>query len=137
MPSTTIDIRMTYSQEQEVAIIEAVRKALLQALQLSPSNQNIILRSHLPHRFLGRPDRPYPERFTNVSIYVLPGYTLETKRKLYRCIVSELEPLGIPPMCVLIKLHELSAENTAIRGGQAMCDLEYEQPLNVSTESEG
>lgn len=130
MPSTTIDVRMAYSEEQEVAIIQAVRRAQIEALRLDPSNHNIILRSHLPHRFVGRPDRPNPERFTNVSIYVLPGYTLVTKRRLYRCIVNELEALGIPPMCVLIKLHEVSAENTAIRGGQAMCDVEYARPDN-------
>lgn len=121
---------MTYSEEQEVAIIEAVLRAQLAALQISSSNRNIILRVHLPHRFIGRPDRPSPERFTNVTICLLPGYTLETKRRLYRCIVNELEPLGIPPMCVLIRLHELAAENMAIRGGQAMCDLAYERPLN-------
>lgn len=130
MPSTIIDVRKTYTEDEEIAIIEAVHKAQIQALQLHPSNRNIILQSHLPHRFVGRPDRANPERFTNISIYVLPGYTLQTKRDLYTAIVNNLEVLGIPKTCVLIRLHELSAENTAVRGGQAMCDVEYDKPIN-------
>ncbi|MGL4576409.1 MAG: tautomerase family protein [Burkholderiaceae bacterium] len=128
---------MAYSAEQEAAIIEAVARAQMDALSLSPANRNIILHAHLPHRFVGRPDRPNPERFTNISIYVLPGYTLATKRRLYKRIVEALEPLGIPPMCVLIKLHELTDENTAIRGGQAMCDVDYERPVNAMGDDNG
>ena len=130
MPSTIIDVRMAYSEAEESAIIEAVHLAQMEALHLDSNNRNIILHSHLPHRFLGRPDRANPERFTNISLFVLPGYTLETKRKFYKAIVNNLEPLGIPKMCVLIKFHELSPENTAIRGGTAMCDLEYTKPIN-------
>ncbi|OFZ28415.1 MAG: hypothetical protein A2622_04760 [Bdellovibrionales bacterium RIFCSPHIGHO2_01_FULL_40_29] len=130
MPSTIIDVRMAYTEAEEVAIIEAVRLAQKEALHLDDNNRNIILVPHLPHRFLGRPDRENPERFTNVSLFVLPGYTTETKRQLYRAIVDKLEPLGIPKTCVLIKFHELSPENTAIRGGIAMCDLDYAKPTN-------
>ncbi len=130
MPSTTIDVRMAYSEDEEVAIMQAVLRAQVDALGIAPSNRNIVLQVHLPHRFLGRPDRPNPERFTNISIHVLPGYTLQTKRRLYRSIVEQLEPLGIPPMCVLIRLIGLPPGNTAIRGGQAMCDVPYEPPVN-------
>jgi hypothetical protein len=131
MPSTTIEVRRHYSEAEELAILEAVHAALVEAFQIPPSYQNLTLVVHAPHRFLGRTDGPDPERLTNISIFVLPGRSIEAKRRLYTAIVDKLEALGIPRMCVLIKLHELAPENVAVRGGQAVCDVELGYPLDI------
>ncbi len=44
MPSTTIDVCMAYTEAEEVAIIEAVHRVQAEALGISPSNRNLILR---------------------------------------------------------------------------------------------
>ena len=83
------------------------------------------------HRFLGRTDCPDPERLTNISIFVLPGRSVDAKRRLYQEIVGRLEAFGIPRACVLVRLNELPAENIAVRGGQAVCDVELGYSVDV------
>ena len=111
--------------------MEAVHAALVEAFRVSPVHRNVTLTVHQPARFLGRLDCPDPERLTNISIFVLPGRSTDAKRRLYQGIVKGLLPLGIPPQCVLIRLHELPAENIGVRGRQAVCDIELGYPVNV------
>jgi len=131
MPSITIDVRRQYSEAEEAALLEAVHGALVEAFQILPAHRNVILNVHPPRRFLGRPDGESPERQTNISIFVLAGRSRDAKRRLYKEIVERLEPFGIPRSCVLIKLHEMAAENVGVRGGQAACDVELGYPLDV------
>ena len=65
-----------------------------------------------------------PEMYTHVSIDAFAGRSLEAKRELYRAIVQNLEPLGIPRDHVKIMLREIPRENWGIRGGQAGCDVD-------------
>ena len=111
--------------------MEAVHAALVDAFRVSPVHRNIVLTVHEASRFLGRLDCPDPDRLTNISIFVLPGRSVEAKRRLYQGIVKGLQPLGIPPDCVLIRLHELPPENIGVRGGQAVCDVELGYPVDV------
>ena len=131
MPSATIDIRYAYSQEQETALMEAVHAAIVEAFKVSPVHRNVSLVLHAPHRFIGRTDCPNPDRLTNISIFLLPGRSLAAKRRLYKSLVQRLEAFGIPSVCVLVRLHELPAENFAVRGGQALCDVELGYPVAV------
>jgi hypothetical protein len=52
MPSTVIDVRTSYSPAQEVAIIEAVQSALVQAFKIPLQDRSITLVAHLPHRMI-------------------------------------------------------------------------------------
>lgn len=131
MPSSTVEVRRQYSEAEEVAILDAVHGALVEAFQIPAGFRNLTFVVHAPHRFQGRDDCPDPDRLTNISIFVLPGRSLDAKRRLYTGIVESLERLGIPRLCVLIKLHELAPENIAVRGGQAACDVELGYPLDV------
>jgi hypothetical protein len=131
MPSAVIEIRTAYTPEVEVQILEAVHSAIVQAFKVSPVHRNVTLVVHEPHRFLGRTDCPAPERLTNISIFVLPGRSLQAKRKLYTLLIDSLEALGIPGACILIRLHELPPENIGVRGGQPVCDVELGYPVNV------
>ena len=131
MPSIAIEVRREYAPAEEAALMEAVHAALVEAFRVSAVHRNVTLTVHRPSRFLGRLDCPDPERLTNISIFVLPGRSVDAKRRLYQGIVQGLLPLGIPPQCVLIRLHELPAENIGVRGGQAACDIDLGYPVDV------
>ena len=131
MPSAIVEVRRSYSQEQETYLLESVHDAIVEAFKVSPVHRNVTLVVHEPHRFLGRTDCATPQWLTNVSIFALPGRSLDAKRRLYRLITDKFAGAGIPPSCVLIRLHELPAENFGVRGGQALCDVELGYPLDV------
>lgn len=131
MPSATIEVRRTYTQAEEIQLLETVHASIVKAFKVSPVYRNVTLVVHAAHRFLGRTDCPDPDCLTNISIFVLPGRSVEAKRRLYQELVGRLETFGIPRACVLIRLHELPPENIAVRGGQAVCDIELGYGVNV------
>ena len=131
MPSATIELRFAYTPEEETRLMETVHACIVEAFKVSPVHRNVTLMVHPPHRFLGRTDCPAPERLINISIFVLPGRSVDAKRRLYRLLVDRLEPFGIPPACVLIRLHELPPENVGVRGGLPVCDVELGYPLDI------
>jgi phenylpyruvate tautomerase PptA (4-oxalocrotonate tautomerase family) len=126
MPLTTIDVCTTYSEGVEVAMIEAVQKALLETLQLPAHDRNVKLAVHAPHRMLVPPHLLQPAKRTVVTIALFPGRSLDAKRRLYQAIVTELEACAarIPRDHVLICLHEVPFEHWGLRGGQAACDVD-------------
>lgn len=131
MPSAIVEVRRNYSPEQETYLLESVHHAIVEAFGVSPLHRNVTLVVHAPHRFLGRTDCATPEWLTNVSIFLLPGRSVPAKRRLYRLLVDAFLRVGIPPQCVLIRLHELPAENFGVRGGQALCDVELGYSVDV------
>jgi phenylpyruvate tautomerase PptA (4-oxalocrotonate tautomerase family) len=131
MPSIIVDVRRTYTEAEEAAILQAVHTALVLAFKILPNRRNLILNCHKPHRFIGAPECEEPERLTNISLFVLRGRSVEAKRQLYKTIVDNLAPLGIPAHCILIKLHEMEPENVGVRGGQAVCDVDLGYSVNV------
>ncbi|MCY7316962.1 MAG: tautomerase family protein [Rubrivivax sp.] len=131
MPSAIVEVRHAYTAAEETALLLAVHDCIVQAFRVSPVHRNVTLVVHEPHRFLGRTDCAEPERLTNISLFVLPGRSLDAKRRLYRLLVQRLATFGIPPACVLVRLHELQAENFGVRGGLPVCDVELGYPLDV------
>ena len=131
MPSVLIEVRRNTTQEQEIALMEAAHKALRDAFKILPTDRNVRLLVHEPHRFACPPDRDHPEAYTHISIDAFAGRTLDAKRKLYAGIVENLEPLGIPRNHVKIMLREIPAENWGIRGGKAGCDVELGFKIDV------
>jgi len=83
-------------------------------------------------RFMYPPDREKPDRYTHISIDAFAGRSLEAKRLLYKTIVDNLEPLGIPKMNVKILLREIPKQDWGIRGGQAACDVELGYKTSLS-----
>jgi phenylpyruvate tautomerase PptA (4-oxalocrotonate tautomerase family) len=120
MPTTLIEVRTRYSQEQELALIDAVHAALQQAFKLPPNDKNIRLVAHEPHRFACPPNKSKPEACTLVTINAFAGRSLEAKRQLYSGIVENLAQLGIPRDHVLIALNEIPRENWGIQGKAAV-----------------
>ena len=123
MPSVVIEVKKEYSQEKESAIIDAVYQAMVTAFDITPDERTIRLFVHAPHRYVPDPDLDQPELHTHISIDTFAGRSIESKRNLYKEIVSNLAELGIPKNHVEILLREIPRENWGIRGGQAGCDV--------------
>ena len=73
MPSVLIEVRKRYTQEQEIALMEAVHAALRDAFKILPGDKNVRLVVHAPHRFACPPDREKPESYTHISIDPING----------------------------------------------------------------
>ena len=131
MPSMMIEIRRQYSVAQETALIDAVHLALRQAFQILPGDREVRLVVHEPHRFACPPACAQPEAFTLVTIDCFAGRSLNAKRSLYKAIVDNLEPLGIPRDHVKILLRDIPSQDWGIRGGQAGCDVDLGFKIDV------
>jgi phenylpyruvate tautomerase PptA (4-oxalocrotonate tautomerase family) len=131
MPSALVEVRRSYSEAEEVAIIDAVHDALVTAFKIPAGDKHVRLIAHLPHRFACPPHLSDPDRATMVAIDCFAGRSLDAKRTLYAEIVDRLEPLGIPRDHVTITLREIERENWGIRGGQAACDVDLGFDVNV------
>jgi phenylpyruvate tautomerase PptA (4-oxalocrotonate tautomerase family) len=131
MPSVIVEVRRDYPPEQETYLLQSVHDAIVRAFDVDPANRNVTLVVHPPHRFLGRPDGPSPERLTNVTIFLRPGRSVEAKRRLYRYITDACAGIDIPPECVFVRVLEQPAENFGVRGGQALCDVDLGYPVDV------
>lgn len=131
MPSVLIEVKRGYSKDEELAIMEAVHRALIEAFKIKPSDRHVRLIVHEPHRFLCPPDRDTPEYSTLISIDCLAGRSLDAKRNLYRTIVDNLGDLGIPKDHTKILLREFELENWGLRGGQAGCDIDLGFKVDV------
>jgi phenylpyruvate tautomerase PptA (4-oxalocrotonate tautomerase family) len=124
MPSTSIEVRRQYTRDEEVALIDAVHAALVTAFKIPAADRCVRLVSHEPHRWAVSPKLAQPERYTVVNIDCFAGRTLDAKRALYRTIVENLAPLGIPADHVKIVVRDVPKENWGIRGGKAGSDVE-------------
>ena len=131
MPGAVVEVRRSYSPDEEVAIIDAVHGALVQAFKIPPGDKHVRLIVHEPHRFACPPHLARPDRATMVSIDCFAGRSLGAKRTLYAEIVDRLEALGIPRDHVTVTLRETTPENWGIRGGHAASDVDLGFDLNV------
>jgi phenylpyruvate tautomerase PptA (4-oxalocrotonate tautomerase family) len=124
MPSVLIEVRMQHEREQELRIMEAVHSALRTAFQIPANDRNVRLLVHEPHRFECPPDRTRPDLYTHVSIDAFSGRSLDAKRKLYQCIVENLESTGIPRDHVKILLREIPLQNWGLSGGKPGSEID-------------
>jgi len=131
MPTVLIEVRKPYTPEQEMGLMEAVHAALREAFKIKPGDRDVRLIVHEPHRFACPPACEKPEAFTLVGIDAFAGRSVDAKRNLYRAIVANLEPFGIPKNHVKIVLREQPRENWGIRGGQAACDVDLGFKVDV------
>lgn len=131
MPAILIEVRTEHGPEREMALMEAVHSAMVEAFKIPATDRTVRLMVHAPHRMMFFPHLEKPELFTQVSIDAFAGRSLDAKRHLYKAIVTNLEALGIPKSHVKILLRELPKENWGIRGGQAGCDVEIGFKIEV------
>ena len=79
-----------------------------------------------------------PENFSiptwagnHIEITMFEGRSIDAKRSLYRAIVSNLEPIGVPANDIKIILIEVPASDVGMRGGLAACDLNIGYEITI------
>ncbi|HVT34735.1 MAG TPA: tautomerase family protein [Nevskiaceae bacterium] len=116
MPAVLIEVRRSYTREQQAALIDAVHGGLRDALRLPEWDRTVRLVTHDAACFAASPRLKQPENFTLITINLFAGRSLEAKRALYRGIRERLEALGIARDHVNIVLVESERENWGLRG---------------------
>jgi len=122
MPDVLIEVRGDWLEGRKADFIEAVEEGIVAALRTPKEDKILRLVEHSLDNF------SIPswagERFTHIEITMFRGRSIEVKRDLYRSIVKNLEPFGVPPNDVKIILIEVSPSDVGMRGGRAASDLE-------------
>lgn len=130
MPVAMIEVRRAYSPAEETTLIDAVHAAMVEALKIPADDRILRLQAHAPHRFACPPGLAQPDRYTLVSIDLIPGRSLDAKRKLYAAIVARLAPLGVPADHVQVRLREIPREDWGL-GGRAASDIDLGFKIDV------
>ena len=81
-----------------------MHSAVVEGLKIPEEDKTIRLVVHEPHRFPAPPGKN--DRCTLINIDLFVGRSFDAKQKLYRAIVRNLDPLGIPADQVKILLRE-------------------------------
>ncbi|WP_431260429.1 tautomerase family protein [Roseateles chitinivorans] len=131
MPSTLIEVRRAYSQEQEVQLIEAVQAALVEGFKIPAEDRCVRLIAYEPHRFIAPTRLTEPDRYTVVTVSAFAGRTLEAKRRLYQGLVQRLGEMAIPADHVKIILNEVARENWGLRGGVPASEIDLGFKVDV------
>lgn len=129
MPTVTIEVRRKYTSEEEVAIIDAIHRAMMAGIKTPEWDKTIRLIVHEPHRFTGPPGKS--DRYTLVTFDMFSGRSIEAKRSLYSAIVQNLSAQGIEPADVLINLREHPPENWGVQGGKPASEVDIGFKINV------
>jgi phenylpyruvate tautomerase PptA (4-oxalocrotonate tautomerase family) len=111
VPSTLIEVRRTYTPDQQVALINAVHAALVAAFKIPEDDRFIRLAEFEPHAMVNGLQDGVADTYTRVTIDCFSGRSIEAKRALYRQIVERLGERGIPGAHVSILLRESAPEN--------------------------
>lgn len=116
MPLVKMYIREGKTGEYKNALLEGVRRALVNAVRIPESDRNQMLFELPPDGFSSSAGKT--EESTVIEIIIFKGRSLEVKRALYKEIVECLsESPDIMDTDILIVLHEPPLENWGIRGG--------------------
>ncbi len=130
MPHFQVEIARELDPEEEVALLDAVHGALVEAFEIPERDRHGRLLVHATHR-LAHPPSATPELTTLVTVDCFAGRSLEAKRRLYEAVVRRLEKLGVPGDHVSILLRESRLENWGVRGGRAACDVDLDFTVEV------
>lgn len=129
MPTVLVEVRRSYTREEEIQIIDAVHKAMMVGIKTPEWDKNIRLVVHEPHRLTSPPGKT--DRYTLISFDMFAGRSIEAKRSLYSALVSNLAELGIPPEQTLIVLREHPPENWGVQGGLPASEVNIGFNINV------
>ena len=114
MPVTRIEVRRARPAKQVQAFIEAVYQAQQEALKLPAWDRQILYIEHPPERFAIPPG--WSQNYTLVDVTLLPGRSLEAKRKLYASIARRFGELGVAAADIVIVLRDPPLENWGLNG---------------------
>lgn len=104
------------------AIIEAVNRAFIDALKVPEDTHPVRLCEYDADAFL----IPHQSStaFTIVEATIFPGRTIETKRRLYAHMISELGKAGIGAADIRVVLYEVPRDNWGLKGGVPASEID-------------
>jgi phenylpyruvate tautomerase PptA (4-oxalocrotonate tautomerase family) len=114
MAMALIEVLAGHSDAHKRDLLEGVRRALCDSLQVPDDDPTIRLIEHAPESIIIPPR--HSNRYTITTITMFHGRTLDTKRRLYQQLVAELAQLGVPAEDVQVVLHEPAVENWSRAG---------------------
>lgn len=114
MPSTRIDTRRGWIGDRRQAVLEAVQRALLTGLLIPETDRCIFLAEHDADATIAPPGRG--PSYMVITITLFSGRSPAAKRRLYRALVDELAPLGVPATDVKTVLVEAPRGDWGFRG---------------------
>ena len=129
MPDVLAEVRRGWLAGEGSRFLDAIQTAIVNALDTPKDDKILRLIEHPPEHFAI--PRSAGEKFTHIEITMFAGRTLTTRRALYKAIVKNLEPFGVPANDIKIILIEVSPESVGMRGGIAACDLDLGYEIQV------
>jgi phenylpyruvate tautomerase PptA (4-oxalocrotonate tautomerase family) len=114
MAMALIEVLAGHSDAHKRDLLEGVRRALCDSLQVPDDDPTIRLNEHAPESIIIPPR--HSNRYTITTITMFHGRTLDTKRRFYQQLVAELAQLGVPAEDVQVVLHEPAVENWSRAG---------------------
>jgi hypothetical protein len=129
MPDILAEVKGTWLDGRQTEFLQAVHRAVVYALKTPDDEPLARLLEHRTDSYLS----PHiaGERFTRIEIVLFKSRSLESKRQLYRALVENLRPFGIPAEDVKIVLIEVTADDVGFRGGKAASDVDLGYSLEV------
>lgn len=122
MPHAAIHRQSGAPPSDRRAIIEAVNRAFIDVLKVPEDTHPVRLVEYDADSFLI--PRQSSAAFTLVEATVYPGRTIETKRRLYAAMISNLGELDIAAEDVRIVLYEVARESWGLRGGLPASEID-------------
>jgi phenylpyruvate tautomerase PptA (4-oxalocrotonate tautomerase family) len=104
------------------AVVEAVNRAMVNALKVPDDSHPVRLQEYPAEAFLI--PAASSDAFTLVEATIFSGRTLETKRALYRAIIEEFGAIGIAATDVRVVLYEVPRENWGLKGGVPASEID-------------
>ncbi len=130
MPVVRIEMLKGRSTLERKAVMENVRKTLVEALKLPDSA--VTQRLYVLERecFDIPPGRS--EKYMVIEVTMFPGRSKAAKKKMYELIVRNLEKdAGIPPEDVFIIVKEPPLDNWGVRGGKQASEVDIGYDLKI------
>jgi phenylpyruvate tautomerase PptA (4-oxalocrotonate tautomerase family) len=129
MPDVLIEVRGDWVGDRKPQFIDAIHAALVETIKIPADDKVLRFVAYAPDDFITPP--ALGARFTRIEITMFAGRSFDAKRKLYKAIVRNLEPFGVPAKDVKVVLIEVPAENWGVRGGHAACDIDLGFEIRV------
>jgi phenylpyruvate tautomerase PptA (4-oxalocrotonate tautomerase family) len=130
MPLVKIDILKGKSIEYKKALLEGVHRALVESLHIPESDRFQRLSEFDVDIFEFPADRT--DNVTIIEICMFPGRSKDAKKKLYQCIVKNLEENpGIRDYDIMILVKEPPMHNWGVRGGKPADEVDFDFKIDI------
>ena len=122
MPLVRIDTTQRLPPDRRRALGDAVHRAMVETLNISPDSRFQIIVGHADDVLSVTPSYfgiSHGANVVLVQITLNAGRTLDQKRAFYRRVADDLHTAGVPREDVIVNLVEVAKENWSLGNGDA------------------